>query len=235
MKKKIILLCSLFIFGASLAQVGIGNTNPAVNLDARAATGNSAIAFGNTNQAAPTAGGGAMKYDTGQLYYSNGTTWVPLLEKVTGVFIPRVVAAGLKNTDQAITSNNNIPQIWDFQTISVNDGNWNTTTNSYTVPSSGFYQISLGGDITVNAVSNSSSWAVFVYPNSSSTTTDDIYFVYTAQNLPSTSQGARGGSFTIYLNAGQVAKLGSAHCVGCGTRLYTVAPGAVFSITQLGN
>jgi hypothetical protein len=233
--KKISLILSLLLAGIFSAQVGIGNANPAVNLDARSATGNSAIAFGNTNQTAAAAGSGAMKYDNGQLYYSNGIIWVPMLEKVAGVFIPRVVAAGLKNTDQAITSNNNIPQIWAFQTISVNDGNWDSATNSYTVPSSGFYQISLGGDITVNAVSNSSSWAVFVYPNSGSTTTDNIYFVYTAQNLPAISQGVRGGSFTIYLNTGQVVKLGSAHCVGCGTRLYTVAPGAVFSITQLGN
>ncbi|WP_449401318.1 hypothetical protein [Chryseobacterium wanjuense] len=88
----------LLAFGAFSAQVGVGNNNPTVNLDARATAGNSAIAFGNTNQTATVAGGGAMKYDTGQLYYSNGTTWIPILEKQAGVFIPRVVASRKKMT-----------------------------------------------------------------------------------------------------------------------------------------
>ncbi len=64
MKNKIILLFFLIIFGLSFAQVGVGNANPKVNMDARAAAGNSAIAFGNTNQSATAAGAGAMKYDS---------------------------------------------------------------------------------------------------------------------------------------------------------------------------
>jgi hypothetical protein len=53
MRNKIILFSSMFIFSTFFAQVGIRNTNPVVNLDARAATGNSAIAFGNTSLPLP--------------------------------------------------------------------------------------------------------------------------------------------------------------------------------------
>ncbi|MCS3868290.1 hypothetical protein J3D55_001206 [Chryseobacterium ginsenosidimutans] len=77
-----LVLFSVLLSGISSAQVGIGNANPLVNLDVRAAKGNSAIAFGNTNQTASAAGAGAMKYDnsTKQMYYrvQTGCLWQEL-------------------------------------------------------------------------------------------------------------------------------------------------------------
>ncbi|NIF05731.1 hypothetical protein F3J23_09760 [Chryseobacterium sp. Tr-659] len=233
MKKKIILFYALFIFGASFAQVGVGNTNPKVNLDARAVTGNSAIAFGNTNQTAPDAGGGAMKYDTGSLYYSNGTTWVPLLEKLPNVFIPRVVASAKKNAIQTDgPTNTNETHIWNFEDITINDGNWDSTANGYTVPVTGFYQMSLFGNISVNAANNSTSWTIFVYTGA----VESRYIVATYTNIPALGSYSTGGTLTLYLTAGQVVKLGTAYCNGCGSaKTYTVSPGALFTITQLSN
>lgn len=231
--KKITLLFSFLIFSEAIAQVGIGNTSPKVNLDARAATGNSAIAFGNTNQTAPTAGGGAMKYDTGQLFYSNGTSWIPLLEKQAGVFIPRVVASRKKTDTQTMgPTNTNETYIWNFQDAVIDDGNWNSTAIGYTVPTTGFYQISLFGKISVNAANNSSNWTINVYDG----VTESRYIVST-QAIPTAGGSmATGGTLTVYLTAGQVVKLGSAHCDGCGAaKTYTVSPDASFTITQLSN
>lgn len=233
MKKKIILLYSLFTFGASFAQVGVGNTNPKVNLDARAVTGNSAIAFGNTNQTAPVAGGGAMKYDTGQLFYSNGTTWIPVLEKQAGVFIPRVVASRKKDDTQVMgPTNTNESYVWTFHQSVIDDGNWNDTASGYVVPTSGFYQISLFGKIYANATNNSANWSIYVFDGP----TENRYILATQSILTAGGFTATGGTLALYLTAGQVVKLGSAYCNGCGAaKTYTVTPDAGFTITQLSN
>jgi hypothetical protein len=233
MKKKTILFCLLIAFSISFAQVGVGNTNPAVNLDARAATGNSAIAFGNTNQTAPVAGGGAMKYDTGQLFYSNGTTWIPLLEKQVGVFIPRVVASRKKTDIQTMgPTNTNESYVWTFQDGVIDDGNWDITANGYTIPTTGFYQISLFGKIGVNLTNNSSNWTIFVFDGA----VENRYIVATQNILTAGGTLATGGTLTLYLTTGQVVKLGSAHCDGCGSvKTYTVSPDASFTVTQLSN
>lgn len=233
MKKKITLICSLISFSASFAQVGIGNTNPTVNLDARATVGNSAIAFGNTNQTAPTAGGGAMKYDTGQLYYSNGTTWIPVLEKQAGVFIPRVVASRKKDDTQTMgPTNTNKSYIWTFHETVIDDGNWDDTASGYIVPTSGFYQVSLFGKIYANATNNSANWTIYVFDG----TTENRYIVATQSILTAGGYTATGGTLALYLTAGQVVKLGSAYCNGCNpAKTYTVTPDAGFTITQLSN
>lgn len=231
--KKNFLMLFLLAFSAFSAQVGVGNNNPTVNLDARATTGNSAIAFGNTNQTAPVAGGGAMKYDTGQLYYSNGTTWIPILEKQAGVFIPRVVASRKKDDTQIMgPTNTNESYVWTFHETVIDDGNWNDTTSGYVVPTSGFYQISLFGRIYANATNNSANWTIYVFNG----TTETRYIVATQSILTAGGFTATGGTLALYLTAGQVVKLGSSYCNGCSTpKTYTVTPDAGFTITQLSN
>ncbi|WP_415325594.1 hypothetical protein [Chryseobacterium sp. MMS23-Vi53] len=233
MKNKFIFLFVLSIFGNSFAQVGIGNADPKVMLDVRSTTGNSAIAFGDTNQTAADAGPGAVKYSDG-LFYSNGVTWVRTVASSPNGFVPKVVAAGKKTTPQTFSTAENDTRVWDFQNITVNDGNWDIVNNAYKVPVSGLYQVSLGGAIGANATSNAQNWDVFVYTGA----TEERSVMYSISNLAPNNTTYRGGSIVLYMEAGQVVKVGSHHCNGCvgpTPVTYTIGANASFSIMNLGS
>lgn len=233
MKNKFIFLFALSIFGNSFAQVGIGNADPKVTLDVRSTSGNSAIAIGDTNQTATDAGPGALKYSDG-LFYSNGVSWVQTSSSSPNGFVPKVVAAGKKNAPQTFSTAENDTRVWNFQNISVNDGNWDTVNNAYKVPVSGLYQVSLGGAIGANATSNGQNWDVFVYTGAA----EERSVMYSVNNLAMNNTTYRGGTIVLYLNAGQVVKVGSHHCSGCVGMTpvtYTIGANASFSITNLGS
>lgn len=235
MKNKILLLLSFLIFGVSVAQIGVGNSNPAVNLDARAITGNSAIAFGNTNQTATAAGAGAMKYDTTgkEMFYSDGVNWVKMTaSQGTTAFIPKVVASGRATATMAPSAGGAFIK-WIFGQIFTNDGNWNTTTNTYTIPvgGDGFYQFNLAGGITSNLGANQSNWMVSVNNGA------QIWTLSSVNNFGAGFTSYRGGSIALFLNAGSTITFGSNHCFGCNSPVetYSVSVGATFTITSLGS
>ncbi|QCX52873.1 hypothetical protein [Elizabethkingia sp. JS20170427COW] len=59
--------------------IGIGTDQPKVKVDLRNTEVNNAIAVGDTNQTPAQAGAGAIRYENGNLEYSNGTHWIKLL------------------------------------------------------------------------------------------------------------------------------------------------------------
>ncbi|MFN1217606.1 hypothetical protein ACKW6Q_11610 [Chryseobacterium kwangjuense] len=236
MKNKLLLLFPIAVFGMSSAQVGVGNPNPAVHLDARAATGNSAIAFGNTNQTATAAGAGAMKYDntTKQMFYSDGTSWVSMAaNETTTSFIPRVVASGRAGGTQTAVPNN-VYNKWGFSQVFTNDGSWNPSTSTYTVAAGkdGFYQFSLAAGITSNKGANASSWLININNGA------QFWTLTSTSNVQAAAPSYRGGSVTVFLNAGAAITFGSKHCLGCNSgaeESYTIEQGATFTITSLGS
>lgn len=235
MKNKFILLFSLSLFGFFSAQIGVRNDNPRVNMDARAATGNSAIAFGDTNQTAAIAGAGAMKYNntTKQMFYSDGTSWVSMAaNQTTTAFIPKVVASGRANAIMNTAAGGPFNK-WTFAQIFTNDGNWNSTTNTYTIPTGGdgFYQFNLAGGITSSSGSNQSNWTISINSGAQFWTLNSV------TNFGAGFTSYRGGSVAIFLNAGSTINFGSNHCSGCNSpaETYAVAVGATFTITSLGS
>jgi hypothetical protein len=237
MKNTFILFLLFFIAGTSFGQVGINTAAPKVHLDARAATGNSAIAFGNTNQTAPVAGAGAMKYDNSVnnngIYYSNGIIWQQLITSGTAS-LPKVVAAGRKSTDETFSTNTDDTHVWLFQNIYLNDGNWNPATNSYTVPKDGLYQMSMGAPLKPSQVNNTSEFTIFVYDATG--TAETRSFVFRSINMSVGGGAFRGGTLTLDLKKDQIIKFGSAHCaIGClgNTVTFTIGSSALFSIVQL--
>lgn len=240
MKNRFILFLLVLISGISLGQtgqVGINTAIPKVHLDARATTGNSAIAFGNTNQTASAAGAGAMKYDNtinnNGIYYSDGVVWQQFLTSGT-TSLPKVVAAGRKTTDETITTNTGDTHPWLFQNIILNDGNWNSATNSYTVPQDGLYQMSMGAPHRPSQGTNVSEFTIFVYDSTG--TTEVRNFVFRGVNYSTGGAAFRGGTLTIELKKNQIVKFGSVHCaVGClgNTVSFIIGTGALFTIVQL--
>ncbi|PKF73614.1 hypothetical protein [Chryseobacterium sp. PMSZPI] len=238
MKNKFVLLVSLLIWGISIAQVGVGNNNPKVNLDART-SGNSAIAFGDTNQTATIAGEGAMKYDTTtkQVYYSDGTSWMHMAGAPNNAFIPKVVAAG-KTTVVQNTLPGGAFYKWNFGSILADDGNWSAGSSIYTIPVSGFYQFSLAGGITSNKLQNTSNLVVNI--NDSSNT--QAYVFATTANFAPDAISYKGGTIVLYINTNSIVSFGSTHCNGCNntgqggnTETYSSPVGATFSISFLGS
>lgn len=234
MKNIFILVFSIFIFGSFLGQtgqVGINTATPTVHLDARSATGNSAIAFGNTTQTASAAGAGAMKYNN-SMYYSDGVNWLQLVGNSLNDFIPKVVASGRKTTPESFTTDTSDTHAWNFDNVNVLDGSWDAATSAYTVPYTGYYQISIGAAVGANIASNNVNWCIFVYTG----TTEKRNLVFSLSNI-TVATTFRGNTITLHLEAGQTVKLGSVHClVSCtsGPVTYTVPAGALFTITQLG-
>ena len=227
----------LLLAGVSFGQVGINTLVPKVHLDARAATGNSAIAFGNTNQSAVVAAAGAMKYDNSVnnngIYYSDGVVWQQLIASGTAS-LPKVVAAGRKNIDETFSTNNADTHVWLFQNIILNDGNWNSSANSYTVPKDGLYQMSLGAPLKPTQVNNTSEYTIFVYDNTG--TAETRSFVFRSINMSVGGGVFRGGTMTLDLKKDQIVKFGSVHCaVGClgNTVGFTIGSSALFTIVQL--
>ncbi|SEW00882.1 hypothetical protein SAMN05421841_0598 [Chryseobacterium wanjuense] len=240
MKNRFILFLSVLVSGAffgQTGQVGINTATPRVHLDARATTGNSAIAFGNTNQTAPAAGAGAMKYDNSVnnngIYYSDGVVWQQFLTSGT-TSLPKVVAAGRKTVDEIISTNTGDTHPWLFQNVILNDGNWNSTTNSYTVPQDGLYQMSMGAPLRPSQVNNLSEFTIFVYD---STGTNEVRnFVFRGIDYSVGGAAFRGGTLTFELKKDQIVKFGSVHCyIGClgNTVNFTIGAGALFTIVQL--
>lgn len=232
MKVKLLSFLSLCMSCFAFSQVGVGNQSPKVNMDARSA-GNSAIAFGNTSQTATDAGAGAMKYANG-IQYSDGTKWVQVATVQPATFIPKVVASG-RSTVQQTAAANNVVNKWTFGQVYTNDGNWNTTTNSYTIPTGGdgFYQFAMAGGIKSTANANSSDWVVSVNTSGQ----DQDWTVASVGNFINLYTSYRGGSVTLYLTAGSSVSFISRHCFGCNTppESYSIPPGATFTITNLGS
>ncbi|MFP3592881.1 hypothetical protein [Chryseobacterium sp. SIMBA_038] len=239
MKNKFILLLSFIscISFAQVGQVGINTAAPKVHLDARGATGNSAIAFGDTNQTASTAEAGAMKYDNSVnnngIYYSDGIVWQQLIASGTAS-LPKVVAAGKKNADETFSTNTSDTHVWLFQNIILNDGNWNSAANSYTVPKDGLYQMSLGAPLRPTQLNNTSEYTIFVYDSTG--TIETRSFVFRSIDMSVGGGAFRGGTMTLDLKKDQIVKFGSTHCaIGClgNTVGFTIGSSALFTIVQL--
>lgn len=234
MKKNFIVFAFLFFSCSAIAQVGVGNSSPKVNMDARSVTGNSAIALGNTNQTATSAGTGAMKYDdTGKkIFYSDGTNWVQMTASQTiTAFIPKVVASGRASTGMAPPAGGSFYK-WSFGQVFTNDGNWNPSTNTYTIPvgGDGFYQFNLAGGITANLGANQSNWMININNGAQHWT------LASTNNFGAGFTSYKGGSVALFLNAGSTISFGSNHCFGCNSPVETYAvAGATFTITNLGS
>lgn len=167
--------------------------------------------------------GTAANIDSAGFYYYNGTVWAKFTQTITGnAFVPKVVAAG-KGTQSIVMTDGTGYNKWNFN-VSTNDGSWNTTTNAYTVPVSGFYQFSLEGIITPSTGNNSVAW-VLNYGSGN-------YFFNSAFNRAADSATDFGGTITMYMAQGTIISFGGYPCIGC-TSTYNVT-NRNFSIMFMG-
>lgn len=248
-------ICSLIaLFSTSMtiyAQVGINNPTPSSTLDitAKNATGNTTNADGIliprvdreraqnmanvqistmiyvNSIATGSQAGTAINIGSTGFYYFDGNVWVRLSTTSTNTFVPTVVAAGTASNSFVINDATGFNKF--AFTTSTNDGGWSISNNQYTVPKSGYYQISLQSMMAPNQGNNSFSWNVKY---------DNTLYQYSSLsnvNAPGNIYNS-GGVIVLFLNQNQVIQLGGIPCNGCTGTNYTISTRS-FTITYLGS
>lgn len=253
MKKNVLTALAVMAlsFGAH-AQVGVNTTTPASTLDVRAknATGTATNVDGFlfprvdrqraqsmtnvpvstmiyvSDASTGTAQGTAVNIVNNGFYFFDGNVWVRLSEPVTpaNTFVPSVVASG-KATNSITLNDNTGFNAFPF-TASTNDGSWNTSNNSYTVPKAGFYQLSLQAIVQPSTFNNSFAWHLSY--------DSELYQFASLGNVNPAYKYNSGGVVVLYFNVGQVLRLGATPCSGCGGTTYNVTDRS-FTVTYLGN
>jgi hypothetical protein len=118
--------------------VGIGTSTPSVRLDARASSGDAAIGVGSSTLTPSTAGSGALRYNstTGELEYSNGTTWQALSVGNAPKYAQYRSNSGQQFTTAGTKMN--------FQTELINVGGFTISSNTtITLPAGRIYRVDL--------------------------------------------------------------------------------------------
>ncbi|WET50363.1 hypothetical protein PYS58_04350 [Chryseobacterium indologenes] len=248
-KKSIISGAMLFSVGIN-AQIGINTATPSTTLaiEAKEATGNASNVDGiliprvdrqraqsmtdiplstmvyidDISTGTPTAA--TVNVDISGFYYFNGNVWEKLSKTATAPnsFVPHVVAAGQASNVFIISENTG------FNTFSFtptrNDGNWNTTDNTYTIPKKGYYQLSLQSFVGPSSNYNSFAWNIR-YSNT-------LYEYKSMSNVQSGWYNG-GGTIILYFNGDEVLEFGGIPCLNCNTGHYAIHQRS-FTITYFG-
>ncbi|WP_131401685.1 hypothetical protein [Chryseobacterium sp. JM1] len=166
----------------------------------------------------------------GQVLTSKGPGTAPVWQNISSPFIPKIVVSGRTTSNQTVAGGGVFrPYIW--HSIAANDGNWNTSTNTYTVPTSGYYQVSMTAGVQPNKLNSGTSWVVNVDGQ-------EIIFNEFRKDAASVIPFRNsGGTFVLYLNAYSQVQFGSNHCYGCNNPVetYDIKAGASFAILAIGN
>lgn len=253
MKKRLLLL-GLFFSVFAFSQVGINNPSPKATLDVTAKNLNGSTAegiiaprmTGDQVKSADAMYGadqvGAMVYVTSAVgtpsaktinitepsyYYFDGTVWKKVISQSQSFFIPTVVSSGTGNSDINMADASGFNK-WSFSP-NVNDGNFSTTTNAYTVTKPGFYQMSLQGLVEPSTNNNSFAWTLSYTINS----VVELYTYSTFRNIMPGNQYNQGGIVVLFLPVGSQISFGGVPCSTCSGTSY-IARSRSFSITYLG-
>ncbi|WP_378103241.1 hypothetical protein [Chryseobacterium sp. sg2396] len=172
-----------------------------------------------------TAQGTAVNIANNGFYFFDGNVWVRLSEPVApaNTFVPSVVASGKATNSVTLTDGSGYNKF--TFTVSTNDGNWNTTNNTYTTSKAGFYQLSLQAIEQPSTNNNVFSWQMRFDSNS--------YQYTSAGSIVAGTRLNSGGVVVLYLNVGQVIQFGATPCSGC-TSSYNVTDRS-FTVVYLGN
>ncbi|KXH83416.1 hypothetical protein [Chryseobacterium kwangjuense] len=197
--------------------VGVGTSTPQKTLHV-----NGAAQITNELNVGGTATTAGSPGTSGQVLTSNGANTAPTWKSLdAGGFIPRVVASGRTSAVQS-ASGAGFKKIA-FGSIVNPDGAWNSTNHTYTVPTTGYYQISLFAAIRSNNTAYRYVWLF---------TVNGARFPLEEESGASgPNYTARGGTLVTYATAGSVITIGYEQ----DADPHDVREGALFTIVALGN
>ncbi|WP_449388825.1 hypothetical protein [Chryseobacterium lineare] len=210
-------------------QIGIGTSSPDASAALDVTSTNkglliSRIALNSTTDSSTIASpaAGLLIYNTNTLlsdgagiYYNSGTSASPLWSKLASnsstAFIPTLKLA-TKGNSTTVTTSPGAYSTLSLSNVSFNDGNYNSSSSTYTVPSSGYYQISAMLTAAANASGNNNG-SIFILVNGST-----YYSMTTFNNVA--VDNYNGGTITLPFNTGDTIKLTSQGCSGCNATAY---------------
>ncbi|MFD2941018.1 C1q-like domain-containing protein [Flavobacterium notoginsengisoli] len=182
--------------------VGIGTSSPNAKLDIRpnpTSTTNPGVAFlgiGTTTITAPTAGSGAIRYNTGSggvLEYSNGIVWNQLSSTVV-----KSTVVAKKATSQSFVSGGLGANVINWNEIVDNNNTFNPTTGVFTAPRDGQYSVSFSYGFLWSTIVAGSQVEALIFINAGADTRKSV-------NAFAAAGGCMAGSsisFVLDLKAG---------------------------------
>lgn len=172
---------------------------------------------------------GTNAVEANYMYIWNGSFWGKLATSSNSIFIPITNLVRRSNINQVTHEFSGIVNL-DTQVSQITDGNWNSATNTYTIPSNGTYQIALTE--TVNYGLNTTFYHAAGYKSGGS--------FYQVINISGNWNGGAGmgnsysGTSTIYLTAGSTIRPVYQNCDCNYGQTYTLQ-NVNFSVIKVSN
>lgn len=194
--------------------IGVGNVNPKVKLDLRAAdNSNSALGIGTTSASASTAGAGAIKYDPVEntMSYSNELVWV--LAKPSIITKAQVVAVNTNSNTFSNLAETDVNS-WTESTDVTNS--FEPTTGIFTAPHDGIYNISASFNFNSGTI-GADTYTRLGFIRS----TGETNYCVTPYALSGTAEAGDACSSSFYLLSGETLKIAIFHNLGTDKTLNT--------------
>ncbi|MBB6370003.1 hypothetical protein [Chryseobacterium shigense] len=209
-------------------KLGVGILNPKTKVDVRSGDPKSIIGLGTSTQTAAEAGGGAIRYGSGNIIqYSDGAAW----HNLPMTLPPKALV--LANKSSALTLNNNATTLvngWNVVTDS--QSNFNGTT--FTAPRNGFYIVSFNITLADSNIAQNSRIETIIESNNA---TNNIQTYRSVNSYPawdvSTVGNIVGGNCTAIFNlsAGNTIQFKVYHNFGSNRGINTANSGTNNSIS----
>lgn len=178
-------------------RLGVGILNPKTKVDLRSADQKGIIGLGTNSQTAAVAGGGALRYSTGNIIqYSDGTAWHNLPMSLP----PKSLVLANKSSAQNFT-NNSTTQVGGWSIVSDDQSNFNADSGTFTAPRNGFYIVSFNITLADANIAQNSMIETIIESN---TATNNIQTYRSVNSYPawdiSTVSNIVGGNCTAIFN-----------------------------------
>jgi hypothetical protein len=214
----------------SEGKLGVGLLNPKTKVDVRSADQKGIIGLGTSTQVAAAAGGGAIRYSTGNvIQYSDGAAW----HNLPMTLPPKALI--LANKSSTLTFNNNATTVvngWSVLTDA--QSNFNGTSGTFTAPRNGFYIVSFNITLASANIAQNSRIETIIESN---TATSNIQTYRSVNSYPawdvSTVSNIVGGNCTAIFNlsAGNTIQFKVFHNFGSNRSIDTSNSGTTNSIS----
>ncbi|MGG5207657.1 hypothetical protein ACQWU4_01830 [Chryseobacterium sp. MIQD13] len=213
-------------------KLGVGLIDPKTKVDVRSADQKGIIGLGTSTQTAAAAGGGAIRYSTGNIIqYSDGASW----HNLPMTLPPKALVLANKGT--TITFPNNATTVVSGWTV-VTDSQSNFNGTTFTAPRNGFYIVSFNVTLADGNIAQNSRIETIIESNASANNIQTYRSVnsYPAWDV-STVNNIVGGNCTAIFNlsAGNTIQFKVYHNFGGSRTINTANSGTnnIISIYEL--
>jgi len=211
-------------------KLGVGLLNPITKVDVRSADQKGIIGLGTSTQTAAAAGGGAIRYNTGNIIqYSDGVAW----HNLPMTLPPKALVLAHKSSALTFT-NNAITQVDGWSVLTDAQSNFTASSGTFTAPRNGFYIVSFNITLADANIAQNSRIETII---ESSTGTNNIQTYRSVNSYPawdvSTVSNIVGGNCTAIFNlsAGNTIQFKVFHNFGGNRSINTANSGTNNSIS----